>query len=442
MTRAPALVLALSVPACTTLRDLPDREVVAERLEARSGQRLRPTTGEPELPPGVRLDDGITSDEAVAIALWNNAAFQADLAELGLARADVEQAGLLRLPVLTLLFPWGPKQLEATARWPIDSLWLRPARLRAARAAADGVVERLTATGLGLVAETKLAMIALASALERIDHASADAAFARRIAAIAESRYSAGDISRLESEATAADAERAEQDAARARRDATLAANRLHELLGLGAVTAPGVLRPQPLAAREEGACGELPALERDALAARTDLRAAELSIESAAAGLRLERKRVASIVAILDANGEGSEGFELGPGIEIDPGLLGSERPGVSRARAELDRAIGRYGATREQVLRETRDAFATLDQARQAAVAWRERLVPALASQAERTGRAYEAGEVSYLAVLESERRLTAGRTNELAARVDVSRAIVRLEQSVGAPCGRSAS
>ena len=39
------------------------------------------------LPDSVKLDDGLTADEAVAVALWNNAPFQATLAELGIARA-------------------------------------------------------------------------------------------------------------------------------------------------------------------------------------------------------------------------------------------------------------------------------------------------------------------------------------------------------------------
>jgi outer membrane protein, heavy metal efflux system len=64
------------------------------------------------------VDDGLSRDEAVAIALWNNAAFQVSVSQLGFARADLADAGLISNPVLSLLFPWGPKQLEWTLRWP------------------------------------------------------------------------------------------------------------------------------------------------------------------------------------------------------------------------------------------------------------------------------------------------------------------------------------
>src|SRR5690242_6689209 len=75
------------------------------------------------IPPGLSIEDGLTPDEAVAIALWNNADFRVQLTDLGFARADLLEAGLLRNPVLSLLFPLGPKQLEATLRFPIEVLW-------------------------------------------------------------------------------------------------------------------------------------------------------------------------------------------------------------------------------------------------------------------------------------------------------------------------------
>ena len=78
------------------------------------------------MPPDVAIDDGLTSEEAVAIALWNSPSFQATLADLGIARADLVEAGLLRNPVFSLLFPVGPKQLEWTLQFPFDAIWQRP----------------------------------------------------------------------------------------------------------------------------------------------------------------------------------------------------------------------------------------------------------------------------------------------------------------------------
>jgi cobalt-zinc-cadmium efflux system outer membrane protein len=87
---------------------------------------------ETSIPPGVDLADGLTEDEAVAVALWNNAAYQEVLTQLGISRAQLLDAGLLGDPQLTLFFPLGPKQLEFTIFQSIDFLWLRPVRVRAA----------------------------------------------------------------------------------------------------------------------------------------------------------------------------------------------------------------------------------------------------------------------------------------------------------------------
>ena len=90
--------------ACATTGQVPTRETVDSSLRARTNAGIRVEGTEP-LPPNVVIDDGVTSQEAVAIALWNSPSFQATLADLGIARADVVEAGLLRNPIFSLLFP-------------------------------------------------------------------------------------------------------------------------------------------------------------------------------------------------------------------------------------------------------------------------------------------------------------------------------------------------
>ena len=92
----------------------------------------------------------MSRDEAVAIALWNNAAFQVSVSQLGFARADLVDAGMIANPVLSLLFPVGPKQLEATLRWPVEVLWERPRRVAAAQLSLDAAAEGLVQSGLDL----------------------------------------------------------------------------------------------------------------------------------------------------------------------------------------------------------------------------------------------------------------------------------------------------
>ena len=267
--------------------------------------------------------------------MWNNAGFQESLADLGIARADLVQAGLLRNPVLSLLLPWGPKQLEATARWPIDALWQRPNRVAAARLNVEAVGERLVARGLNLVADTRLAYVGAPSRAASAQLATDNAQLARRMADLSRSRFNAGDISELEAETADTDAARAELDARRAATDVALAENALFQLLGLGDTVRPGSIRlsdaPPGTVSCDDVA---LTTLEQEALAARPDLRAAELEIEAAGRRLGWERTRIFSLIAVLDFNAEGKEGAELGPGVDSDLGLFDRNQAGVMRAR------------------------------------------------------------------------------------------------------------
>jgi cobalt-zinc-cadmium efflux system outer membrane protein len=112
------VLFTVSVSGCATGGAPPPADV-AESIRSRTGANVRLGGAEaPAIPAGVQVDDGLSRDEAVAIALWNNAAFQVSVSQLGFARADLADAGLISNPVLSLLFPWGPKQLEWTLRWP------------------------------------------------------------------------------------------------------------------------------------------------------------------------------------------------------------------------------------------------------------------------------------------------------------------------------------
>jgi cobalt-zinc-cadmium efflux system outer membrane protein len=434
-------VLLLSA-GCATTNGVPSPEEVGARIEKEAGYRVRVAAGAPELPPGVDSADGLTQSEAVAIALWNSPAFLVSLADLGIARADVAQAGLLRNPVFSLLFPWGPKQLEWTLRWPLDAIWQRPKRIAAARAAADAVAERLVAGGVTLVTDVKLAHADLAAAQGRVAVANEAAALARRFSDIVRKRFEAGDISQLEADAAAVDAKRAEQVRARATLEVGLAAGRLHELMGIGDTVRPADVRAADVPLAVPAGCADLHALEKDTLAARPEVRAAELEIEAAAQKLGWERMRIFTLVAVLDANGEGKEGFEMGPGLDSDLGLFDRNQAGVMRASAELGRGRARYVASRAQVLREVRDAHAQYLYAQAAITAWRDDIRPSLERQMGQTMRAYEAGELPFLAVLEATRRLNDGIAQELDAVVGMRRALVLLERSAGRSCGAMGS
>jgi cobalt-zinc-cadmium efflux system outer membrane protein len=437
--RAALAAIACSiVSGCATSGRVPDRTDVDEAVRRRAGSGIRLEQGQPALPAGVSLDDGLTRDDAVAIALWNSPTFQTSLADLGLARADLVEARLLRNPVFSLLFPVGPKQLEWTLQFPVDTLWQRPRRIAAATSNLRSVAERLVSDALTLVANVRGAYLDAVAAERRTGLASENADLTRQIAAIADARLRAGDISELEARTARSEAAQVEAmlRALEHERDAA----RVGLVARLGVDAAPATLRLEPDVAQTVAACGPPETLATDALASRPDVRAAEMAIEAAGRRAAWERSRVLTLIAVLDANGRGSQPDEIGPGTNAEIPVFTRNQGGVSRTTAELERASQAYRAVRVQVTSEVRTAVIRLAQAQQAVEIWEREIVPSIQIEQRQAERAYQAGEVALLVLLDTSRRLVQARINQLEAAVSLERAVIALERSVGRRCQRS--
>ena len=138
-----AVAAVVASAGCASTNGAPTPRDVDAAIRARTAEARLRLDDEAALPPDVNLADGLTQEEAVAIALWNSPSFQATLADLGIARADLAEAGLLRNPILSLLFPLGPKQLEFTLQYPVRRAGAAPGARR--RGATQRAGDRRTA---------------------------------------------------------------------------------------------------------------------------------------------------------------------------------------------------------------------------------------------------------------------------------------------------------
>ena len=388
------------------------------------------------LPPNVNISDGLTQDEAVAIALWNNPDFQVQLANLGFARADLVEAGLLQNPVLSLLFPLGPKQLEATLRWPIELLWQRPRRVAAARLAAESIASGLEQDGLTLVSDVKLAYTEYALAQDRIALAERALTELNAVAALMDSRFQAGDISQLEARTAAIDAARARQDVdARASTppcaptsSAPVSASRSKRRttpLALTPVTASWHVRDHAGAARRGPRVASRRARRRTG--DRSSGRPSRLGELARAGDYRRARRERRGDGRLRTGAWHRCRAADLQP----QPGRHHA-RPGRAPAR----RAVC-YLAARQRVATEVRAAAAQYQQASVAAAEWRTTVLEPLEEQVQVADRAFNEGEVAYLFVIEMNRRLTDARLRTREAEADIARALARLERAVGRRC-----
>lgn len=426
-------VIGVLVAGCAVATPFTQRAHISKQITERAGHGVRgDTAATVALPPGVSIADGISEDQAVAVALWNNAAFQQTLSQLQLARADLAQAGMLTNPNLSVLFPLGPKQLEFAAMIPLEALWMRPIRARIATLDAERIASALVQSGLDLVRDVRWALSDLALARDRAAIAKKTQTLRRRIAEISEGLASAGDATGVSVLSAQAEAAAADAALVRVQADVVVADQRLLLLLGL-CETAPDaqfILAPTrrwPLANRSD--------LERLALAARPDLRAAELSLEAAAERAGLATAEIFTLSAIVDANGQGNKGFEMGPGLLVGLPIFNQNQTGRLRAEAELERAAWNYLAARQRIVSEVRQADASVRQAAAALRTQSEDAVPKFEEVVSKSERMYAMGELAALDLQLNTQQLVAAQLRQAELAGDLRRARADLDRSLGA-------
>ncbi len=427
------IFLQIVVLAGCSVHSPHNRSYVSDSIYNRTGHQLRSVKEEGvfNLPEDASLDDGLAEDEAVAIALWNNAQFQADLVALGFARADLIEAGLLRNPLLTLLFPLGPKQFEATLSLPIEFFWQRPKRVAAAKLNVEQVADNLIQHGLNFIRDVRLAYTELYLARESAKIVEEEANLLNEIAAIASVRLKVGDISKLEETAFQLEAARTQETSVHLSRDAKIAEERLKTLLGLGLKEVTLQLSLDPISFEHNHEPSDL---LNTAFAARPDLRAAEIAIEAAGKRVGWERSKIFNLTAMLDANAEGKEGFEMGPGVQLELPILNWNNGKISRAQAELEQAARQYMAVKHRIGREVLEAHTSYLAAQQALKILQVDIMPPAKTATKNAEEAYSVGEISYLELLDFKRQLLDSRLREAEAEADMRRAEANLKHSIG--------
>jgi len=106
----------------------------------------------------------LSVDTAIQTALTNNDAFQATLAQMGMADGDYLQSTLLTNPNFVTMIPLGVKQWEWTLFVPIEAFLLRPERMDLANSDRQRIANQLVQNGLTLVRDVTVAYTNLALA--------------------------------------------------------------------------------------------------------------------------------------------------------------------------------------------------------------------------------------------------------------------------------------
>jgi outer membrane protein, heavy metal efflux system len=390
------------------------------------------------------LADGLTLDEATRLALVENRRLQAGFARLGVSKAELVQAGLLRNPTLSLgfLFPSG----GGSPQWTLDlaqsvvELWQLPRREAVARAELARDVLTLSRFAGELVAAVRTSYFEAVAARERTAVAREGAALARSALEAVLGRVAGGVASEADSALARTEAARAEHAALQAELAAAGSKRALAALLSLSEDLAPVTLTdplPEP-----SGPVRERESLVALARTSRLDLRASERSVEAARARLGLEQSRRWPEVELSLSAERPELGNEpdlmVGPGASVELPVFDSNLARASAAEFELDARTKEHEALLAEVAQDVRAAADRAAAAAQAALQVERELLPHAERSHELAQGAQALGSATVLAVLESQRAVLAARESMVEGRLEAALARIQLELVLGLPLG----
>lgn len=379
-------VVLVLLSGCATFDERAGFTDVSTAVEARSGKRAvwyLDTERDAQVAREVQalLHDTLTGDEAVQIALLNNRTLQALYADLGVAQADLVQAGLLRNPVfdgaVRFLLSGGQPELEFTTALDFLDIFYLPLRKRVAAARFDEAKLRVTGAVLDFTATVRKAFYRHQADEQMLELRQTIVQALAIAFEVAQRLHDAGNITDLDLARERALLEEAKVQLRAAEVAVRQSREQLNTLMGLwGPQTAWRIdrrlpdLPPPPLALAE---------LERRALQQSLDLASARQRI--IVAGEQLGTTRAVALIpeAAIGAHGEHEESaWDVGVTFGFSLPLFDQGQARVGRAVTELRRAQQEYYALGVQIRATVRSVHERLQGAQDRALYYRDILLP----------------------------------------------------------------
>lgn len=411
--------LALLLAACASVPRDAGMSDVQQAVAARGGPAVtwsaQPSAADDERVAAM-LQDELTADEAVAIAMSNNPRLQVTLAELGIARADLIEASTISNPIFEaeIRYPAEPyRPFELSLAQSLIDLIQLPRRRALGRAAFDAAQMRVSSEVLRFGADVRVAYYDLVAAMQHVALSRTTLEAAQAAAEVALKQHAAENITDLDLENEQALYEQAKLDLARAEQRVLLSREALVRAMGLrnaGAEwTVPAAFPELPANELEQQQ------LEQLAAAQRLDLAIVRREVEIAQRQVPLTRLAMLE-ETVLDVHYEREPdgAHTVGPGLEIPIPIFNSGRAGRTRAEAQFLRARHALSALENETASQLRAARSTLAEARARAMYYRDVIVP-------RRERIVALTKLEHNAMLVGVFQLLQAKQNEMQARRD---------------------
>jgi cobalt-zinc-cadmium efflux system outer membrane protein len=305
------------------------------------------------------LQRELTAEAAVQVALLSNRRLQAKFENLGVAQADLVEAGLLENPALgaSALFQNAGTEIDMDIVQNFLGVFTLSARKKIGRSAADRVTFEVSGDVLDLAAQVRAQYYRVVGDAEALGLARQVVIATEAAAEIAQRQYAAGNLSMREQSLQQAFYAQNLLEVAQAEAQLYADREKLSRLMGLwGADTEwkfPARLPQIP------AALPTLDQLEKLAISRRMDLAAAKKEVEGLTHAVNLARDfrwlRPLGIGVQFKRDADGEKSY--GPRIELGLPIFNQGQPQIARLESELKRAEAQVAAMAVDIRSEARE-------------------------------------------------------------------------------------
>lgn len=386
-----------------------------------------------------KLAQPLAADDAMQIALLNNRSLQASYWSLGVAEADLVQAGRLQNPVFDFKRSHGGGEVsyERTLTFNLVGLITAPMASRIEGRRFEQTKLLVASAALKVAADTRRAWVDAVAATQLADYARQVEASAQASAELAQRMRKAGNWSALDQAREQAYHAQTVAEVSHAQKAAVAARERLARLLGLSGEQAGKYRLPDRLPDLPDlpAAPRELADVEQTALNERLDIQAAKLDAEQTASTLGLTR--TTRFINVLDLGavrntegGAATRGYEIA--LEVPLFDWGSAR--VARAEATYMQSVNLLAQAAVDARSEARESYADYRASYELARHYRDNVVPLRKQISDQTLLRYNGMLMSVFELLADAREQATAVSGYIGALKDYWTAQANLEAALG--------
>lgn len=382
----PAMAMFFLLGGCASVSAKADFSGVQKTIASRTEARVHWNQGGPEDVAVAQviqstLGKELTVEAAVQLALLNNRGLQATFEELGIAQADLVQAGLLKNPVFAGHVRFSDQSGEGTntefsVSQDFMELFARSLRKKVAAAQFESVQFRVSDAVLKLSAEVRSAYYALQGAEHARKSFETLVQAAQAAVDLADRQHAAGNINDLDLANEQAAFQQANLDMIRSQAELLSARERLNRLIGLAENPSWKISEALPALPSIEFS-GET--LEQQALSQRLDLLAARKDVLASEQAVGLARRGAWPAVNVgVDTERDPDGTRVTGPSWEAELPIFDQRQTPIARAQAQLRQSQHRVAALETEIRSEVRSSLNHAQISRQLVDRYRDEMIP----------------------------------------------------------------